>query len=338
VPLDPNVAGLLTMMANSGLPPLSQGTAESARAGLRKLMVDFRDPATLAPVASVTESTVAGSVPVRIYRPEAHGPVPTIVYFHGGGFVIGDLDTHEGVCRLLSKDVGAVVVSVDYRLAPEHRFPAAVEDAYAALIDVAGHIDEYGGDRDRLVVGGDSAGGNLAAVCTQLARADGVRLAAQLLVYPGVDMLEDDYPSRTENAEGYFLTLDDMNWFAEQYTGLTHTDPRARAVTADPRLSPLHAASLEGLPPAVVVTAEFDPLRDEGDAYAAALEKAGVRVEHKQLPGLIHGFYGLELLSPAVAEATRWINGRLKDLLERTVATGHVARVERADRPLRPSD
>jgi acetyl esterase len=218
------------------------------------------------------------------------------------------------VCRLLCRDVGAVVVSVDYRLGPEHVFPAAVEDTYAALRWVAGHIDEYGGDPARVAVAGDSAGANLAAVCAQLARADGVRLAAQLLVYPPVDLL-GDYPSRVENASGYFLSYADMQWFAEHYIGMSEDDPRVAGLARDPRVSPLLADSLEGLPPAVVATAEFDPLRDEGNAYAAALEKAGVRVEHREFAGLIHGFYGMEAFSPAVAEATAWVNAQLKELL-----------------------
>jgi acetyl esterase len=314
VPLDPNVTNLLQLIAAAGRPEIWQSTPADARLGLRTLMVDFRDPATLAPVRSVTDATVGGSIPVRVYRPELDGPVPTVVFFHGGGFVIGDLDTHDGVCRLLSKDVGAVVVSVDYRLAPEHRFPAAVEDAEAAVRWVVENIDEYGGDRSRIAVGGDSAGGNLAAVTAQLMHNDGIELAAQLLVYPAVDFLSDDYPSRTENAEGYFLTLKDSHWFAEQYTGLRASDPRDREVASDPRLSPLYGP-LEGLPPAIVATAEYDPLRDEGEAYAAALEKAGVQVEHRRFAGLIHGFYGLEQMSPAIAEATAWVNAALKDLL-----------------------
>jgi acetyl esterase len=315
VPVDPNIANLLNLVAAAGRPPISQSGAAEGRAGFRTLMVDLRDPATLTPVRSVTDTTVGGSVPARVYRPDVDGAVPTIVFFHGGGFVIGDLDTHEGVCRLLCHDVGAVVVSVDYRLAPEHRFPAAVEDADAATRWVIGHLDEFGADRDRVAVAGDSAGGNLATVVAQTLLADGIELAAQLLVYPAVDFLEDDYPSRTENAEGYFLTLDDMHWFAEQYTGLRASDPRDREFASDPRLSPLHAPSLAGLPPAIVVTAEFDPLRDEGEAYAAALQKAGVQVEQRRFPGLIHGFYGMELFSPAAADATSWINSRLKDLL-----------------------
>jgi acetyl esterase len=312
--LDPNVAGFLQLVANSGLPPVAEGTVEQARLGLRTLLVELRDQSTLAEVRSVSDATVAGSVPVRVYRPTADGSVPTIVFLHGGGFVIGDLDTHDGICRQLARDVDAVVVSVDYRLAPEHRYPAAVDDSYAALTWVAQHVAEYGGDADRLVVGGDSAGGNLAAVCAQLAHADGLSLAAQLLVYPAVDLL-GDFPSRAENAEGYFLTLADMYWFGEHYTGLKATDPGAAEFDADPRLSPIRAATLDGLAPAVVATAEYDPLRDEGNAYADALARAGVPVEHRQFAGLIHGFYGLEQLSPAIGEATSWINAALTRVL-----------------------
>jgi acetyl esterase len=314
MPVDRDIASLLMLIANAGHPPVAEGTVEQARAGFRTLMVDFRNPATLPPVGSVADETIAGGIPVRVYRPEASGRLPTVVFLHGGGWVIGDLDTYEGVCRLLCKDVGAVVVSVDYRLAPEHRFPAAVEDSWSALGWVAEHIADYGGDRARLAVAGDSAGGNLAAVCAQLAAPNGPELAAQLLVYPAVDLL-GDYPSRTENADGYFMTLADMRWFAEHYLGMPETDPRVESLALDPRLSPLRAASLAGLPPAVVVTAEFDPMRDEGNAYAQALEKAGVRVEHKEMPALIHGFYGLELFSPAAAEAMRWANDRFKQLI-----------------------
>jgi acetyl esterase len=314
MPVDRDIAMLLSLIENAGYPPIAEGTVEQARIGMRTLMVDFRQPATLPVVGSITDATVAGSIPVRIYRPQASGSLPTIVYLHGGGFVIGDLDTHEGVCRLLCNDVGAVVISVDYRLAPEHRFPAAVEDAYAALRWVAEHIADYGGDRGRLAVGGDSAGGNLAAVSAQLAHADGLSLAAQLLIYPNVDLL-GDYASRKENADGYFLTLADMRWFAEHYIGMSEDDPRVAELARDPRLSPLQADSLEGLAPAVVVTAEFDPLRDEGNAYAQALEKAGVRVEHREFAGLIHGFYGMELFSPAAAQAMSWANARVKGLL-----------------------
>ncbi|HEV7203878.1 MAG TPA: alpha/beta hydrolase [Jatrophihabitans sp.] len=314
MPLDPNIAGFLQFIESEGVPAIADSTVDEARAAIRQLLVELRDPSTLAQVGSIEDATVGDGIPVRVYRPEGDGPFPTIVYFHGGGFVIGDRDTHDGVCRQECRDIGAVVVSVDYRLAPEHRFPAAVRDCYAALNWVAEHIDEYGGDAARLVVGGDSAGGNLAAVCAQKAHADGLALAAQLLVYPAVDML-GDYPSRAENAEGYFLTVADMNWFGGHYLGIDESDPAAAELAVDPELSPLHAESLDGLAPAVVATAEFDPLRDEGNLYAQQLEKAGVKVEHRQFAGLIHGFYGMELLSPAIADASDWINARVKELL-----------------------
>jgi acetyl esterase len=314
MPVDPNIAGLLALIAASERPPVAEGTVADAREGMRTLLVTFRDAAQVPQVRSATDATVADGIPVRVYRPATDGPVPTIVFFHGGGFVIGDLDTHDNSCRLLCRDVGAVVVAVDYRLAPEHHFPAAVDDAYAALRWVCEHIADYGADPARIVVAGDSAGGNLAAVCAQQAHADGVSLAAQLLVYPAVDVA-GDYPSRAENAEGYFMSLADARWFAEQYLGMPEDEARAAGLLTDPRLSPLLAASLEGLAPALVVTAEFDVLRDEGNAYTAALEKAGVQVVHREFPGLIHGFYGMEQFSPAVADASAWICATLRDLI-----------------------
>ena len=197
------------------------------------------------------------------------------MFFHGGGYVIGDVDTHDNQCRMLCREAEAVVLSVGYRLAPEHPFPAAPEDCFAATRWAAEHVDRLGGDAGRIAVAGDSAGGNLAAVVALMARdAGGPALAAQLLIYPGTDFA-GGYPSETENAEGFFLTRADMEWFREQY--LAGADP------SDPRLSPIAAPDLSGLPPAVVATAEFDPLRDQGDAYARALEEAGVPVIARRL-------------------------------------------------------
>jgi acetyl esterase len=234
-----------------------------------------------------------------------------VLFIHGGGFVIGDIDTHDNQCRTICREVGAVVLSVGYRLAPEAPFPAAVEDCVAALSWTVEHITELGDDAGRLAIAGDSAGGNLAAVTARLARdAGGPALAAQLLIYPGTDFRDGGgarYPSRTENAEGYFLTAADMRWFSEHYVG--GSDPN------DPRLSPILSESLAGLPPAVVVTAEFDPLRDEGEAYADALEQAGVPVTHVRYNGLIHGFFDLAPLSPAAAEAVRETCANLRRLL-----------------------
>ncbi|WP_028636360.1 alpha/beta hydrolase [Nocardioides sp. URHA0032] len=298
MPLDPELAVLLQLIAGAGHPPMSQQTPEEARRGFRALTVDMRDPASLPAVASVEETTVpggSGGRRARIYRPDLAGPLPTVVMFHGGGFVIGDLDTHELNARTLATGCEAVVVAVDYRLAPEDPFPAAVEDAVAATRWAATRVAELGGS-DRLAVAGDSAGGNLAAVAAQAMRDEGVALAGQLLMYPVTDMY-GRYPSQTENAEGYFLDLDAMIWFDQQYAG--HL---AQAARDDPRLAPLHGR-LEGLPPAVVVVAEFDPLRDDGLAYAAALADAGVPVEVRRFAGLIHGFFDMSAHSAAARAA-----------------------------------
>jgi acetyl esterase len=315
VPLDPAVKGMLDLLASMGAPPLSQGTAQSGRDGFRILTVELRDPAWVVPVGSTEDITVDGAqgpLRARVYRPEGvDSPAPTVVFFHGGGFVIGDLETHDNQCRWICRETASVVLSIDYRLAPESPFPGPVEDCLAATRWAAEHVAELGGDAGRIAVGGDSAGANLAAVVSQVARDEGgPSIAAQLLVYPAVDFVEDEgerYPSRRDNAEGYFLTVDDMAWFGSNYAGGTEDKTL-------PRLSPLYG-DLTGLPPAVVVTAEFDPLRDEGEAYAAALEKAGVRVLTHRFDGLVHGFFDLAGLSPAAAEAVRTTCADLKTLL-----------------------
>jgi acetyl esterase len=200
-------------------------------------------------------------------------------------------------------------VSVDYRLAPEHPFPAGFEDCLAATRWVGEHIDFLGGDPDRIVVGGDSAGANFAATVALATRETGPTLAAQFLVYPGVDFVDgSDYPSREENAEGYLLTAEDMAWFRESYLP-------AGTDLNDPRASPIRAADLSGAPPAVIGTAEFDPLRDEGEAYAKALADAGVEVRLQRYDGMIHGFYGLGVHSVAAAAAVADLNNSLRDLL-----------------------
>lgn len=315
MPLDPGIAAALQQMGASGAPAPSENDAAGARVVLRAISFDgAAGPSGNPAVGAVRSETIAGSIPVRVYSPDAPLPVPTIVFFHGGGFVIGDLDTHDSVARRLCNDVAAVVVSVDYRLAPEHPFPAGVDDADAAVRWVATHVSDFGGDPTRVAVAGDSAGANLAAVAAQLATADGIPLAAQLLVYPPTDA-GGEYASTTENADGYFLTRADMEWFFAHYLGMTVDDPRVPELAADPRVSPLRAPSLAGLPPAVVATGEFDPLRDEGDAYAAALAAAGVPVEHRQFAGMIHGFWGMGAMSQGAEDAAVWINGTMKRLL-----------------------
>jgi acetyl esterase len=312
MPLDPQIAGILMLLEQIGAPTVSAGTAEQARNGFRISTVDLRDPATLAQVRSTEDSTIpgpAGNIPIRIYRPELDGPVPTMAFFHGGGFVIGDIETHDDQARLICRDVGMVVVSVDYRLAPEHKFPNGYEDCLAATRWVAAHIDDLGGDPDRIVVGGDSAGANLAAAVALATREAGPKLAAQFLIYPGVDFTEDgDYPSRLENAEGYFLTVEDMLWFDAQYL----PDDADRN---DPRASPIRVGDLSGAPAAVIGTAEYDPLRDEGEAYAKALADAGVEVRMQRYDGMIHGFYGLGVHSAGAAAAVADLNATLKELL-----------------------
>jgi acetyl esterase len=315
MPLDPPTAAVLDMLANSGTPmSMVNGTPEQAREGFRTMTYGIRDPATLAPVRSVEDGNVAGpagDIPIRIYRPDADGPVPTVVFFHGGGFVIGDLDTHDDHARLICHQVEAVVVSVDYRLAPEHPFPAGFEDCFAATRWAAEHIAELGGDADRIAVAGDSAGGNLsAAVALSATRGGGPKLAAQLLIYPGADFRDDDtrHPSRVENGEGLFLTAEDMRWFQSQYI-------QDEAHITDPRASVLLAPDLSGLPPAVVGTGEYDPLRDEGEAYAKALEAAGVKVVLRRYDGLIHGFFGMGTWSAASAAAVKDLCEEFRTLL-----------------------
>ncbi|GAA3163333.1 alpha/beta hydrolase [Planomonospora alba] len=253
----------------------------------------------------VVRDEVAGGVPVRVYRADdgAH-PLPALVYFHGGGWVFGSVARNDALARDLAVRTGAVVVSVDYRLAPEHPFPAAADDARTALEDVFARPAFYGADPARVAVLGDSAGGNLAAVAAWQARDAGLRLAHQVLVYPITDTAMDT-PSYRAYATGYGLGADEMAWFVAQYGG----DP------ADPRLSPLRLADMAGLAPATVLTAECDPLRDEGEAYAARLEEAGVPVEYRCYAGAVHGFFGLPGFFDQAVEARRYVAARLKEAL-----------------------
>ena len=308
MPVDPPIGALLTMLNDMGAPPLSQGTPGAARAAYRQLTVDARTPEQLVPVASTEDRTVPGAqgpLRARVYRPGGEGPFPVVAFFHGGGFVIGDLDTHDNMARHVCRGANAIVVSVEYRLAPEHRFPAAAEDAVASARWLAGHRAEFGGD-GRFAVAGDSAGGNLSAIVAQRLTKEGVPLAGQLLIYPAVDVA-GDYPSRTENGDGYFLDQPLMEWFLGHYAGPS-ADP------ADPLLSPLHG-DLSGLPPAIIVTAEFDPLRDEGEAYGKALEAAGGSADVRRCAGMIHGFFDMGAFSPAARAAVEECCGLFGALL-----------------------
>ncbi len=308
MPVDPHIAALLAMAQQSDMPPMYESTPDAGRAQYLAMTTGLRAPDQVIPVAGTEDITVPGGVGdlgARVYRPEGEGPFPTVVFFHGGGWVIGDLETHDNMARHICRDSGAVVVSVDYRLAPENPFPAAADDAIASARWIAAHRDRFGGD-DRLGVAGDSAGGNLAAVVAQTLHAEGTTLVGQLLIYPAVDA-EGEYASRVENARGYFLEQPTMDWFYGHYAG-SHEN------TKDPRLAPLHA-DLTGQPPAVVVTGEFDPLRDEGEAYAEALRAAGVPVQVNRYDGLIHGFFDMGGISPAARAAIEETCGRFRALL-----------------------
>jgi acetyl esterase len=315
-PLDPVVAQIIPLLP---LRDPQAMTPQSARDALRALAAARAHipPPQVETTQDIAVNGATGPLGARVYR-VSDATSPTVVFFHGGGWVAGDLDTHDRQARYLAVETGAVVVSVDYRRPPEVRFPGAFEDAFCAVRDVASRIKEFGGDPDRLGVAGDSAGGNLAATCAIACRDAGIRLAAQLLVYPVTDAFgyfadageNAHFPSRSENADGYFLSRAVMEWFCRHYLA-EKTDG------ADWRVSPLRAPSLSGLAPAVVCTAWFDPLRDEGKAYAKALQAADVPTTHHEGFGLIHGYFGLgEASDTAKAEAQR-ARADFKVLLER---------------------
>lgn len=305
--LDPTIKALLDATAAMNAPPMSQGTAQRAREQFRMLTVGLRQPQWVVPVGHVEDTTFVGptrELAARVYWPQSAqgvGALPTVLFIHGGGHVLGDLDTHDNQARALCRDTEAVVVSIEYRLAPEDPWPAATDDCLAASSWIFDNITGFGGDASAVGIAGDSAGGNLAAVTAVRSRDAGRNFRAQLLIYPAVDFsFEGPYPSRFELAEGYFLTLDDMAWFGVQYAG-------KGAPVTHPHLSPIHA-DLVGLPASVVVAAEFDPLRDEAVAYAHALAAAGVNVELIEAPGMIHGFYDLGGISRAAAQLVAQCN------------------------------
>ena len=298
--LDPSIQMLLAAQRLMGIDGLMvHGDPVATRANNRELTASLDEPnLRVAEIRPLSIPGPAGVIPARHYRPPAaDGPAPLLVFFHGGGFVFGDLDTHDAACRLICRDAGVHVLAVDYRLAPEHPAPAASDDAYAAYLWARSHAVELGADPRRVAVGGDSAGGCLAAVVTRLARDGGQPVPSlQWLIYPVTDM-RGQARSRTLFGDGFLLTKQDMDWFQDAYlkgSGLAVTDPL---------VSPLLAGDLSGLSPALIVTGGFDPLRDEGEQYAAKLRDAGVVVDQRRMPSMIHAFLNLNVLGGGVAAA-----------------------------------
>ena len=311
--LDPTLQLALAGMRAFGMNGLVRDEdAALSRAQLREMTLGFGGPQIHVGVREVSIPGPAGPIPARHYRPATSDPAPLVVFYHGGGWVIGDLDTHDPLCRLTCRDAGLHVLSIDYRLAPEYPAPAAVEDAYASFTWAYEHAAELGAIPGKVAVGGDSAGGNLAAAVSQLARDDdgGPSPVLQWLLYP-----RTDFTAQTRSlslfADGFLLTKTDIDWFTEQYLGGSTVDP------ADPRISPLLAESLSGLPPALIATAGFDPLRDEGDSYAAALSAAGTHVDLRRMGSLTHGFASLFPLGGGTAAATTELISALRAHLSR---------------------
>ncbi len=288
------------------VPPLYEmSLAEARAADLASIRAGGGEPEAVHEVTDLTIPGPGGELALRLYRPAAGGPLPVLLYFFGGGWVLGTIDTADGVSRTLANSAGAMVAVVGYRLAPEHPFPAAIDDCYAATAWVAAHAAEIGADPARLAVGGDSAGGNLAAAVALRARADGPALAGQLLVYPNTDQLADDESIRAAD-DRFLFNRHSVAWYRRHYL-LDAAD------AASPLASPLRAESLAGLPPALVITAEYDPLRDQGEAYARRLADEGVQVELSRYAGMAHGFFTMAGTVDASRAALAQAAARLRD-------------------------
>ncbi|MGQ0824446.1 MAG: alpha/beta hydrolase [Actinomycetota bacterium] len=310
MPLHPSAAAVVQMLDEMGL----IGTIDTSPDEMRARMDAGAATMPPHPLHSVADRTIpgpAGDIPVRVYRRADDVGMPILVWFHGGGWVIGSLDSHDQLCRLLADDIGCAVVSVDYRLAPEAKFPAAVDDCLAAYEWVRANADVLGGDGARVAIGGDSAGGNLAAVLALVAREQKLEPPRfQLLVYPVTDH-EFESASMIDNAAGFFLETERMRWFFDQYA-------RTTADHDDWRLNPMRARDVSGLAPAMVVTAEFDPLRDQGEAYGRRILDAGGTAELIRCDGMFHGFFGMHAFIEPAKEVWDRAVVALRDALEIT--------------------
>lgn len=314
--LDPTLQLMLAAQRTVGVNGLNvNDDVDASRGQVREMTTALACPEIHVDVTEVSVPGPAGDIAARLYRPIGGEAKPLLVFYHGGGFVICDLDTHDALCRLTCRDGDVAVLSVDYRLAPEHRAPAAVEDAYAAFRWACDHTDELGALPGRVAVGGDSAGGNLAAVVSLLARDDsrvrgGPTPVLQWLIYPVTD-LGAQTRSRTLFGDGFVLTKHDMDWFMSQYLGAGGLEP------TDPRVSPLLADDLSGLPPTLIATAGFDPLRDEGEQFAAALRAAGNTVDLRAMGSLTHAFINFFPLGGGSATAATELISALRAHLSR---------------------
>lgn len=308
-PLDPQVKALLDQMAAAGQPPFHSGNPTDARKAMAAMVNVFGPGPEVHKVENRKIPGPAGEIPVRIYTP-AGKPNGILVYFHGGGWVVGDLESHDYVCRAMTNEAGCTVVSVDYRLAPEAKFPAGPDDCYAATQWAAKNAAALGSDADHIAVGGDSAGGNLAAAISLMARdKGGPRIRHQMLIYPVTDAAMDTPSHQEFTADGFVLSKADMEWFWGYYL-------KDRTDGENPYASPIRAKDLKNLPPAHIITASHDPLRDEGEAYAEALKKAGNKVVVKRYDGVVHGFFSLQAAIDQGKTATRDLAAELKASLK----------------------
>ncbi|MBQ0991670.1 alpha/beta hydrolase [Micromonospora sp. PSH03] len=306
--LDPQAQALVAAAASSGLPPVYTLPPQEARERMRSAFING-EPEPIKQIVDLVIPGPLGGLPVRVYRPDDRDDIPVVLFFHGGGWTVNDLDTHDRLCSLLSRGAGAVVISVDHRRSPEHKYPAPVEDAYAALLWVVSNSDELGVDVGALAVAGDSSGGTIATVLAMLSRdRRGPAIACQLLMYPVTDYPDPLPPSYIERGTGYSLNHDFMDWSWRNYLP-------AEWSRDDVYLCPLRG-NLAGLPRTLLLTAEFDPLRDEGAAYGARLATSGVSVDHWHLEDQMHGFAmqtrAITRAAAVVGEASRWL-GRALD-------------------------